>query len=102
MGGVNKAVDFDVTSTKTKTAEEKGALSGKLMESLKSLGIAPEEAKKFAESIMEGHREGAELLKVALSKVSDISNYSASSNFAKTDEKIKTARHTQNFVSGIL
>jgi len=91
LGGVNKAVDFDVTSTRTKTAEEKGALSGKLTESLKSLGIAPEEAKKLAESIMEGHREGAELLKAALSKVSDISNYSASSNFAKTDEKIKTA-----------
>ena len=91
LGGVDKAVDFDVTGTRIKTAEEKGALSGKLTESLKSLGIAPEEAKKLAESIMEGHREGAELLKAALSKVSDVSNYSAASNFAKTDEKIKTA-----------
>jgi len=69
LGGIDKAVAFDVAGATVKTAKDKGALIGEVEEALKATGMDKEKAKALAEAIVEGSKQGAEEFKKALEKM---------------------------------
>ena len=71
LGGVDKAVDFDITSARVKTTEDKSALGAKLEEALKATGMDSEKAKAFTQAILEGSKQGADEFKKALEKIGE-------------------------------
>ena len=90
LGGVDKAVDFDVTSAKVKATEDKAALGGKLEEALRASGVKGEKAKELAQAIIEGSKAGAEEFRKALDKIGEkagtLTSAKERSDYSKIDQ----------------
>ena len=101
LGGIDKAVGFDVASASVKAQKDKSVLEGEIESALNKAGIKGEEAKELAKAIVEGSKLGSEEFKKALSELGkythdkvamqttkDMANVGAWSEFINSPEAI--------------